>query len=138
MPLLVAGLHQNTSLFLFHVADCAPLFVPEEMAKFAGGWIQDMERVVYRTRFPPLIRAPKERLPPRGIRPHALAWVAPLPDVILGCCVPNPAWCRLKIQTVRKQLKIPASQRNESLSLSLSGKSRLLHSEETHAVASAS
>jgi hypothetical protein len=29
-----------------------------------------------------LIRAPKERLPPRGIWPHALARVATLPDVL--------------------------------------------------------
>jgi hypothetical protein len=29
-----------------------------------------------------LIRAPKERLPPRGVWPHALARVARLPNVI--------------------------------------------------------
>jgi hypothetical protein len=36
----------------------------------------------YRNRFLPLIRAPKERLPPRGVWPCALARVATLPDVI--------------------------------------------------------
>jgi Ran GTPase-activating protein (RanGAP) involved in mRNA processing and transport len=88
MPLLLAGLRKNTSLFRFHVAGCAPWFVPptrnsEEMAKFAGsGWIQEMERVGYRNRFLPLIRAPKERLPPRGIWPRVLVRVGRLPDVI--------------------------------------------------------
>jgi hypothetical protein len=41
-----------------------------------------MERLGYRNRFHPLIRAPKEMLPPRGVWPHALARVAILPDVI--------------------------------------------------------
>jgi Ran GTPase-activating protein (RanGAP) involved in mRNA processing and transport len=85
MPLLLAGLRENTSLFRFHVAGCAPYQVPpttEEMAICAGGWMQEMERLGYRNRFLPLIRAPKERLPPRGLWPHALAGVATLPDVI--------------------------------------------------------
>jgi Ran GTPase-activating protein (RanGAP) involved in mRNA processing and transport len=85
MPLLLAGLRKNTSLFRFHVANCAPSSVPptpEDTAKYAGGWIQEMERLGYRNRFLPLIRAPTERLPPRGIWPHALARVATLPDII--------------------------------------------------------
>ena len=87
MPLLLAGLGKNTSLFRFHVADCAPFVVPPlhiYIAKFAGGWRQEteMERVGYQNRFLPLIRAPEDRLLPRGVWPHALAWVAILPNVI--------------------------------------------------------
>jgi hypothetical protein len=85
MPLLLAGLRKNTSLFRFHVAGCAPGSVPptpEETAKHAGSWMQEMERLGYRNRFLPLIRAPEERLPPRGLWPHALARVATLPAVI--------------------------------------------------------
>jgi Ran GTPase-activating protein (RanGAP) involved in mRNA processing and transport len=85
MPLLLAGLRENTSLFRFHVAGCAPSSVPpipENMDKCAGGWIQEMERLGYRNRFHTLIRAPKERLPPLGVWPRALARVATLPDVI--------------------------------------------------------
>jgi hypothetical protein len=44
--------------------------------------VQEMERLGYRNRFLPLIRAPKERLPPRSVWPRALARVAILPDVI--------------------------------------------------------
>jgi Ran GTPase-activating protein (RanGAP) involved in mRNA processing and transport len=85
MPLLLAGLRKNTSLFRFHVENCAPSSVApttEETAQYTGGWIQEMERLGYRNRFRPLIRAPKERLPPLGVWPHALARVAILPDVI--------------------------------------------------------
>jgi Ran GTPase-activating protein (RanGAP) involved in mRNA processing and transport len=85
VPLLLEGLRKNTSLFRFHVAGCAPSSVPpspEYTARCAGGWMQEMERLGYRNRFLPLIRAPIERLPPRGIWPHALARVAILPDVI--------------------------------------------------------
>jgi Ran GTPase-activating protein (RanGAP) involved in mRNA processing and transport len=48
MPLLLAGLRKNTSLFRFHVADCTPSSVPPttaETAKCAGGWMQEMERL---------------------------------------------------------------------------------------------
>jgi Ran GTPase-activating protein (RanGAP) involved in mRNA processing and transport len=85
MPLLLAGLRKNTSLFRFHVAGCAPSSVPptpEDNARCAGGWMQEMERLGYRNRFLPLIRAPEESVPPRGLWPHALARVATLPDVI--------------------------------------------------------
>jgi hypothetical protein len=85
MPLLLAGLRRNTSLFLCHVENGAPQWSPpttEETAKCAGGWMQEMEFLGYRNRFRPLIRAPKERLPPRGVWPHALARVTVLPDVI--------------------------------------------------------
>jgi hypothetical protein len=44
--------------------------------------MQEMERFGYRNHFLSLIRAPTERLPPRGIWPHALARVASVPDVI--------------------------------------------------------
>jgi Ran GTPase-activating protein (RanGAP) involved in mRNA processing and transport len=94
MPLLLEGLRKNTSLFRIHVANCAPSLVPptiHETAKCAGGWMQEMERVGYRNRFLPMIRAPKERLPPLGVWPHAFARVAALPDVIFEvlCSKPN-------------------------------------------------
>jgi hypothetical protein len=44
--------------------------------------VQEMERLGYRNSFLTLIRAPKDRLPPRGLWPHALARIAKLPDVI--------------------------------------------------------
>jgi hypothetical protein len=85
MALLLAGLRKNTSLFRFHVANCAPSLVPpspEDTARCAGGWMQEMERLGYRNRFLPLIRAPEERLLPLGVWPQVLALVASLPDVI--------------------------------------------------------
>jgi Ran GTPase-activating protein (RanGAP) involved in mRNA processing and transport len=85
MPLLLAGLRKHTSLFRFHVANCATSSIPptaEETARCAGGWIHEIERLGYRNRFLPLIRAPKQRLPHRGVWPRALAQVATLPDVI--------------------------------------------------------
>jgi hypothetical protein len=85
MPLLLEGLRKNTSLFHIYIPYCAPSSVPptnEETARCAGGWIQEMERLGYRNRFLPLLRAPKEALPPRGVWSHALARVAILPDVI--------------------------------------------------------
>jgi Ran GTPase-activating protein (RanGAP) involved in mRNA processing and transport len=85
MPLLLTGLRKNTSLFRFHLADCAPYSVPptiEEMARFAGGWMQEMEGLGYRNRFRSLIRRPKDALPPRGVWSHALARIATFPDVI--------------------------------------------------------
>jgi Ran GTPase-activating protein (RanGAP) involved in mRNA processing and transport len=94
MPLLLAGLHKNTSLFRIHVASCAPSYVPpttEEMAKFAGGWMQEMERLGYRNRFLPIIRAPKERLPAHGVWPRALALAATLPDVIFDVLRSKPS-----------------------------------------------
>jgi Ran GTPase-activating protein (RanGAP) involved in mRNA processing and transport len=94
MPLLLAGLRKNTSLFRFHVTDCTPSSVPptpEEMVRCAGGWMQEMERVGYRNRFRTLIRAPIERLPPRGIWPHALARVATLHDVIFEVLHSKPS-----------------------------------------------
>jgi hypothetical protein len=86
MPLLLAGLRKNTSLFRFHVATRSSFSVPpvtiEGKSRYAGGWMQEMERLGYRNRFLPLLRAPKERLPPRAVWPRALARVATLPDVI--------------------------------------------------------
>jgi Ran GTPase-activating protein (RanGAP) involved in mRNA processing and transport len=85
MPLLLAGLRRNTSLFRFHVTGCGPSSVPptpEDTAKCVGGWMQEIERLGFRNRFRSLIRAPKERLPPLGVWPLALARVAVLPDVI--------------------------------------------------------
>jgi hypothetical protein len=94
MPLLLEGLRENTSLFRIQVANCGPALVPprtEETARCAGGWMQEMERLGYRNRFRPLIRAPKERLPPLGVWPHALSRAAILPDVIFEvlCSKPN-------------------------------------------------
>jgi hypothetical protein len=94
MPLLLAGLRKNTSLFCLRVADCAPYSVPptpENTTKCAGGWMQEMERLGYRNRFLPLLRAPKEGLPPRGVWPHALARVAMLPDVIFEVLRSKPS-----------------------------------------------
>jgi hypothetical protein len=85
MPLLLAGLRENTSLFRFHVAYCAPCSAPpsaEYNARCAGGWMQEMEHLGYRNRFRPFIRPTEERFPPRGVWPRALARVATLPDVI--------------------------------------------------------
>jgi hypothetical protein len=53
--------------------------------------MQEMERLGYRNRFLPLIRAPKERLPPRGVWSHALARVATLPDVIFELLRSKPS-----------------------------------------------
>jgi hypothetical protein len=52
--------------------------------------MKEMERLGYRNRFLPLIRAPIERLPPRGIWPYALAWVAIL-DVIFEVLRSKPS-----------------------------------------------
>jgi hypothetical protein len=85
MPLVLAGMRENTSLFRFHVAGCATYSVPpttEETTFRLGGWMQEMERLGHRNSFRSLIRAPEERLPPLGVWPRALARVATLPDVI--------------------------------------------------------
>jgi hypothetical protein len=85
MPLLLLGLRKNTSLFRFQVANCVPSSVPpspEDTARYAGGWMQEMERLGYRNRFLTFIRAPEDTHRPRGVWPHALARVATLPDVI--------------------------------------------------------
>jgi Ran GTPase-activating protein (RanGAP) involved in mRNA processing and transport len=92
MPLLLTGLRQNTSLFRFNVTNCAPDSVPPtpyEMARCAG--MQEMERLGYRNRFRPLIRAPEERPPPRGVWPFAFARVATLPDVIFEVLHSKPS-----------------------------------------------
>jgi hypothetical protein len=94
MPLLLAGLRENTSLFRFHVAGCAPFSVPpssEERVIIAGGWMQEMERLGYRNRIRLLIRAPIEALPPRGVWPRALSRVAALPDVIFEVLRSKPS-----------------------------------------------
>jgi Leucine-rich repeat (LRR) protein len=94
MPLLLAGLRKNTSLFRFHVIECESFSVPptpEDTARCAGGWMQEMERVGYRNRFLPLMRAPKESVLPRGVWPRALARVAALPDVIFEVLRSKPS-----------------------------------------------
>jgi hypothetical protein len=53
--------------------------------------MQEMERLGFRNGFLSLIRAPKERLPPRGVWPHALARVAILPDVIFEVLRSKPS-----------------------------------------------
>jgi Leucine-rich repeat (LRR) protein len=94
MPLLLAGLHKNTSLFRFHVDGCAPSSVPpraHETARSAGGWMQEMEHLEYRNRFRSLLRAPKERLPPLSVWSHALARVATLPNVVFEVLRSQPS-----------------------------------------------
>jgi Ran GTPase-activating protein (RanGAP) involved in mRNA processing and transport len=94
MPLLLAGLRKNKSLFRFNVTECAPSSVPPtaaETARCAGGWMREMEWLGYRNRFLPMIGAPKERLPPRGVWPHALARVATLPGVMFQVLRSKPS-----------------------------------------------
>jgi hypothetical protein len=70
MPSVLVGLRKNTSLLRILVANCAPYSVPptpEQIARCAGDWMQEMERLGYRNHFRPLIRAPEEKLPPRGV-----------------------------------------------------------------------
>jgi hypothetical protein len=84
MPLLLVGLRKNTSLFRFHIANCAPSSVPpttEETNRCAGGWMQEMERLGYRNLFLSLIR---------GVWPYALARVTTLPDVIFEALRSKP------------------------------------------------
>jgi hypothetical protein len=83
MLLLLAGLRKNTSLFCFHAKGCALYSVfptPEEAARCAGGWMQEIEGLGYRNRCLTLMRASKETLPPLGVWPRALARVATYPD----------------------------------------------------------
>jgi Ran GTPase-activating protein (RanGAP) involved in mRNA processing and transport len=89
MPLLLAGLRKNTSLFRFHVADCAPNSIPPttgDKAREAGGWKQEMEHLGYRNRyrerFLAFIHTPEEARRPRGLLSQALSRVTPFPDVI--------------------------------------------------------
>jgi hypothetical protein len=80
----VGGIAQNTSLFRFHVTDCA-LSVPPtpETAKCAGGWMQEMERLGYQKPLLTFGTACGRGLPLGSLGSHALADVAKLPDVIL-------------------------------------------------------
>jgi hypothetical protein len=52
--------------------------------------MQEVERFGYRNHFLPLIRAPKEKLPPRGVWPGALARAATLPAVIFEVLFSKP------------------------------------------------
>jgi hypothetical protein len=94
MPLLLAGLRKNTSLFRFHVANGAPDSVPPsplETFICAGGWMQEMQCLGYRNRCLNLIHAPEETHQPRGIWPHALARVSTYPDVIFKVLRSKPS-----------------------------------------------
>jgi Ran GTPase-activating protein (RanGAP) involved in mRNA processing and transport len=94
MPLLLAGLRKNTSLFRFHATGCAPSLAPpstEDTDRCAGGWMQEMEYLGYRNRFLALIRTPNETLPPRGIWPLALARITTYPNVIFEVLRSKPA-----------------------------------------------
>jgi hypothetical protein len=53
--------------------------------------MQEMEHLGYLNRFRLLLRAPKERLPPRGVWPCALALAATLPDVIFEVLRSKPS-----------------------------------------------
>jgi Ran GTPase-activating protein (RanGAP) involved in mRNA processing and transport len=93
VPKLLAGLRKNTSLFRFHVADCAPSYVPpttEEMAKFAGGWMQEMELLGYRNRFLAFLHTLEEIERPRSVWSHALARAATFPDAIFEALRSKP------------------------------------------------
>jgi hypothetical protein len=68
-----------------------PLLRSQQQPKKRLDALVEMERLGYRNRFFPLIRAPKERLPPRGIWSHALARVAILPDVIFEVLCSKPS-----------------------------------------------
>jgi hypothetical protein len=107
MPLLLAGLRENSSLFRFQLADCAPSSVPPSpvyTARCAGGWMLEMERLGYRNRFRSLIRAKRKTFPPRGVWSHALARVATVPDVIFEVLRFKPS---LLPSEICKRLKIP-------------------------------
>jgi Ran GTPase-activating protein (RanGAP) involved in mRNA processing and transport len=94
IPLLLEGLHNNTSLFRVCVNNCAPSSFPPtaaETSRCAGSWMQEMNRVGYRNRFLSMIRAPKERLSPRGVWPHALARVATIPAIIFEVLRSKPS-----------------------------------------------
>jgi Ran GTPase-activating protein (RanGAP) involved in mRNA processing and transport len=94
MPLLLAGLRKNTSLFRIHFVDCAPSSVPptpDETARCAGGWMHEMERLGHRNRVLPLILAAEETHRPRGVWPRALAQVATFPDAIFEVLRSKPS-----------------------------------------------
>jgi Ran GTPase-activating protein (RanGAP) involved in mRNA processing and transport len=95
MPLLLAGLRKNTNLHCFHVETRSSLSVPpltpEETSRYDGGWVQELKQLGYRNCFLPLLRAPKERLPPLGVWPRALAHAATLPDVIFEVLRSKPS-----------------------------------------------
>jgi hypothetical protein len=100
MPLLLTGVRKNTSLFRIQVEICTTsLFppTPEDMARCAGNWMQEMERLGYRNRFLNFKITPEESHRPHGVWPHVLARAATLPDVISDVLSPSPAWYRLKI-----------------------------------------
>jgi hypothetical protein len=110
MPLLLAGLRKNTSLFRFHVANREPSLVPltpEDTTRCAGGWMQEMERLGYRNRFLSLVRTPEETHRPRGFWPHALARVATLPDVIFEVLRSKPSLVPSEDMKATKDTVIP-------------------------------
>jgi hypothetical protein len=79
--------------------------------------MQEMERLGYRNRFLPLIRAPKDRLPPHSVWPHALARVlATLPDVIFEVLRSKPslvpaADAEVKEATKEEDTGVPKNKR---------------------------
>jgi hypothetical protein len=94
MPLLLAGLRKNTSLFRVHITDCAPSSAPpttEETVQCAGGWMQEMVCLGNRNRFLTFTHMPEETLPPLGVWPHALTRVAIPPDVIFEVLRSKPS-----------------------------------------------
>jgi Ran GTPase-activating protein (RanGAP) involved in mRNA processing and transport len=93
MPLLLAGLRKNTSLFCFHIEKFASYLVRttrEASARCAGSWMQEMKGLGYRNRCLNLIRTPEETHQPRGIWPHALARVAAYPDDVFEALRAKP------------------------------------------------
>jgi hypothetical protein len=94
MPLLLQGLRNNTSLFRIHVANCATELVPPTTEKRLDALVAGCRKwniLAYRNSFRSLIRAPTERLLPRGIWPDALSRVATLPDVIFEVLRSKPS-----------------------------------------------
>jgi hypothetical protein len=89
IPLLLVGLRKNTTLFRFHVTDCTPSLIPpttEDTARYAGGWMQEMEGLGCRNRFPTFRRTQEATHQPR-----ALFRVARFPDVIFQVLVSKPS-----------------------------------------------
>jgi hypothetical protein len=117
MPLVLAGLRENTSLFRFHVTGCAPFSFSrtrKEMKRCARGSMQEMERFGYRNQCLSLIRTPEETHQPCGIWPHALARVAPYAEDIFQMLHSKPKLLSPEDTGGGEMAQVPAPRRNAS------------------------